>query len=583
MNRLRAAARDVVTSGRFVSAWSIAISLPVSLTVMAPQSTGAPGWSWLGATFAAWCCFAATLAIVGVFERRIADASARRLLVMLGVLAISASRPLLQDGWLTALGVEVAPPSQLPFRIATNVVVWAVVLTAVAIIVDALRSLRTANALLRSVIRELDLHDQRTARFEARARTALQDAADDVRRMSEALRRPDDAPDARALIDRLRRSSHALTVLEDADANDSVYAEAKPGVQPRPTLRDASARHSRIPLRLPPIGVVPALYVVCMLPYAIRAEPFAEILVGLAVVVVGGLFADVVPRRRAIRRRGSLSIVVFGLLSMGLGVAMTAIALTNGSPLGGALTPALVYPALAIVSAMCAGAIAALRAEQRRLSDTVARQQYSARADTRRTRDALREAGEVLHRDGQGRAVLFEMQHPDPLRVDRDAFAAELDALATRVAGVMSAASDAGGRSSIDALVETWGRVMDVRAGISAEARTALARHPSAACDAYDIVAEGLLNAVKHSGSRVVELEITVVATGSGRRLRVCVTSAGALVPGAELRALSHARALGARLVASDDGTRLEAAITLDDGAPVVSAEHPGGADIRRS
>lgn len=582
MNRLGVAVRDVMTSGRFVSAWSVAISLPVSLTVMAPPSAGAPGWSWLAATLAAWFCFAAALAIVGLFERRTADASARRILVALGVLTIAASRPLLLDGWLIAFGVAVAPPSQLPFRAATNVVVWAVVLVAVAIIVDALRSLRTANALLRSVLGELDRHTERAAQFEARARRALQDTADDIRRMSQALRRSDEGPDVGALIGHLRLSSHALTALADADADAdaSTNAHAEPGRQTRAPSRGSRARRPGIPFRLPPVGGVAALYVACMLPYAIRAAPLAEILISLTTVVVGSLIADTVPRRRAIRRRGALSIVVFVLLSAGVGAALTAVAVASGSPLGSGLIPALVYPALAFVSAMCAGAVAALRAEQRRLSDTVARQQYSARADTRRTREALREAGEVLHRDGQGRAVLFEMQHPDPLQTDRDAFAAELDALATRVAGVMSAASDAGGRSSIDALVETWGRVMDVRAGISAEARTALARHPSAACDAYDIVAEGLLNAVKHSGSRVVALEITVVATGSGRRLRVCVTSTGALVPGAELRALSHARALGARLVASDDGTRFEAAITLDDRPPVVSAEHPGDARI---
>lgn len=100
----------------------------------------------------------------------------------------------------------------------------------------------------------------------------------------------------------------------------------------------------------------------------------------------------------------------------------------------------------------------------------------------------------------------------------------------------------------------------------------------TAAQDAYDVAAEGILNAVKHSGERRAEVLLDVVATGAGPALRVRVRSSAPLSAGAELRPASHVRSLGATLRSTSEGAVLEALIRVDaparDGS-VVSAEHP--------
>lgn len=153
-NLLRTAGR-AVGSGRFLTPWSIAASLPLSLTVMAPTGDGVDPLNALVATGATWLCFGAALAVVAALERWSRTRRARTAIVIAGIIVCAALRPVVQDGWLHLSGFPTPPTDQLPFRIATNIVVWAVVLSILAVLESSLRSLRRANALLRSVAQEL--------------------------------------------------------------------------------------------------------------------------------------------------------------------------------------------------------------------------------------------------------------------------------------------------------------------------------------------------------------------------------------------------------------------------------------------
>ena len=76
---------------------------------------------------------------------------------------------------------------------ATNVAVWVVVFTAIAIVVGALRSLRDTNALLRAAVAERADLDRRTAAFDAVARDSVRRAVGDVSRALTVLAASDGA------------------------------------------------------------------------------------------------------------------------------------------------------------------------------------------------------------------------------------------------------------------------------------------------------------------------------------------------------------------------------------------------------
>ena len=141
------------------------------------------------------------------------------------------------------------------------------------------------------------------------------------------------------------------------------------------------------------------------------------------------------------------------------------------------------------------------------------------------------------------------------------------------------------GAASVDALVATWARAVDVTIHWAPDALVAVQAQACAAADAYDVVAEGLLNAVKHAEPAPIHVDIDVVASGAGRRLRIRVLSSGAPAGGGaiELGRDSRVRSLGARLLATGDGVLMETSIALSAAlrhqadARVVLAEHSIG------
>ncbi len=584
MTRLFAAVRRAAAGGRFVSVWSLLAALVLSLTLMAPTSDGSPT-AVVAAGVATWAVMAAALGAVAVAERALRGPGARVGVVLGGVAVIAATRPFVQDAWLRALAASPSPEWQLPYRIATNLVAWLVVFTAIAVLVDALRSLREANALLREAAEALASAGDQASAYADQARAAVDAASATIERHLDDLgtgdltiagtrdtRGPRDprGDDVRGFAaDVIRPASHALADLAAAEL------AAEPAQHPHLPTRSPGRV---VRLRVPPRFIVTVLYLACLLPYGVRSASAIELLVGSALVIIGGVVVDGGCRRRWVRRRGDVfSVGVFLAAAVGCGAVLSLVGAAFGAPPLRAVVPLVVYPLLALVVAACAGTLHALQVEQHRLSGTIAAAQRAVRTGTRPARAALELASELLHRDGQGRCTVFAIEHPHPSDPQLGALTAELHALLERVREVF----DAPGRPdvvSLDALLATWSHVIDLRAEVDSPARAVFDAGSPVAQDAYDVVAEGILNAVKHSGERRVDVGLDVVATGAGPALRVRVQSFAPAAAGAQLRPASHVRALGATLRSTPQGPLLEAVFPLEERVAhgsVVSAEHP--------
>ncbi|HAN23898.1 MAG TPA: hypothetical protein DCP95_04915, partial [Microbacterium ginsengisoli] len=423
----------------------------------------------------------------------------------------------------------------------------------------AIRSRRRVNALLRSVRAELAAAQQSTEAYDRAARALVVRVVDDARTRLAQWNDPPTVEQVRAFAaDAARAESHELADL----------AAAEPPRMPG----ELDVRRARLfGLRLPPVGLVGLVYLVFMLPYAVRAATPAVLVVGAVFLVIGSLATDYLPRRLSVLSGGRARAGVF------LGVSvLTGFALSLASVLGGltgirVLIPALAFPLIAFAFAMLAAVVHALQVEQRRLSHAVASQQRALRRGTAPARAALTDAAQILHRDVQARCVL-QLQTPSA------GIAADIDELLAQAADVFARPAPPVGAEAVDQVIATWAHVIAVDVRIDDDARAALDGDGTLARDAYDIVAEGLLNAVKHADARRVGVSVDLTSTGAGRMLRLAVRCEGILPRGAALRPASHVRSLGAELVQVADSVVLRALLVVDPGGsrhPVVSAVHP--------
>ena len=163
-----------------------------------------------------------------------------------------------------------------------------------------------------------------------------------------------------------------------------------------------------------------------------------------------------------------------------------------------------------------------------------------------------------------------------PSTHDDAALRKTLDDVIERMPPTYAAGDSTAGTTAILSLVETWARVMAIDADITPAARDALDCDPLAARDVYEIVAEGLLNAVKHSTEKRAVVHIGLTSTGAGPRVNVRVRSFGPQlgVHGRRPEG-AHARELGAQLLTEREETVLEAAFAVAPASRVVSTEHP--------
>jgi hypothetical protein len=572
VRRFATAFGRVVADGRFLSPWSLAATLVLSMTIMAPVGAGVDVAALAPATLATTTCFVLALGALALIERQVSAPRVRAIVLIVGIVACAALRPLVQDAWAALWALPIPAAAQLPFRIATNVVVWPVVLAMIAVLENAVHTLRRTNALLREVAAELAAAPDRAVVVDRRARREVDAAAS---ALSRAIDRWDPATGpsgVRALgSEAFRTWSHRLQQVADDAATTSAPRVA-------PATDGISIRRRGLalpPLRLPPRGTVAIVYIACTLPYALRTTGPAELIAGLvAVVAVTGL-VDHVARRRRFVRSARLSATVYLLGAAIGGVVLSVLAAIYGHRGLLALLPAIDYLAFALAAGLCAGAVQRLRREQRRLSGTITHSQRASREGVGPAREGLRRTAELLHRDGQGACMQFALTHPHPSPADTSALRDDLLALVHRLTSTYAAADPGTDAAALRALLATWGRVIVLQTTLDPRALAALDAHPRLARDVYDVIAEGLLNAVKHSDEKSAEVSLDVVATGAGSRLRARVRSRGRTAPDAELRPASHARDLGARLRTDGRDTLLEALFALPPTTPVVSAEHP--------
>lgn len=572
MKRLSVAVRDAVTGGRFLGVWSLLVTVPLSVTIMAPVGAGVDVAAVMPATFATTASFVAALSVVALLERRTRDPRARAVVIVVVIVVSAALRPVAQDAWAAVLALPSQAPAQLPFRMATNIIVWPVVLAVVAVLENTLRSLKRTNALLRDVAQELSGARARAVGADRVARAAVRDAASALASAVARLTGESGIPAVRELgAGAFRTESHRLQTLAD---DPMIGVGAGNATAPSPLAR---RRPALPPLRVPPRGTVTLVYIACTLPFALRTSSTPVLMIGLAAVLIVGAVVDAAARTRRAATRPRTTIVVFLTAAACGGALLSLVAVAGGY--GGfiAVLPMIDYLAFSLAGALCSGVLHALRREQRRLSGAVSHAQQAARDGTRTAREGLRRTAELLHRDGQGDCVRFALEHAEPSRDDVIELRRRLDDVVARMPSTYEAVVGGADAAALTSLIETWARVMDLHTTVSPAASDAMDRHPWAARDAYDVVAEGLLNAVKHGGGdRYADIRVDLAATGAGPRLRVQVRTRHPLPAGVELRPASGVRELGARLHPDGAGAVLEASFSLAPAPAVVSAEHPG-------
>lgn len=546
MTPLLGATGAAIVSGRFVTRWTFVAILALSVTAMSPLPAELNALERAAVAVATAVVFGGAWAVVGLGERRLPAVRGRAALVLAALTVASAVRPLLQDAVSVAAGLPAAPSDGTALRIATNIVVWSVALTGTAVLVDATRTGAETNALLRAVLADLDAGRERARALGGRARRAVDAAVACL-----LVDRPPTPTSVRELATDVRAHAHALAELAEATA------------PPAPIPLAVRGPRRRRPLRLPPVGAVAVLYALAVLPYAVRTVSAPDIAAGTLAAMSLGIAGDLLPRSRALRRRPVRARAVFLAGSAATGIGLSALAWAQGVPSIGVSVPAVFYPALALALAGAAGAARARVVERRRLSSAVTARTRAEHLGTRAVRARLRGAAEILHRDAQGAAVLFALQHPRPTPADVTALLRSVAALAEPVRRVTDEGPVSADDGALDRVIATWERVMPVGARIDDDARAVLAGDPALARDVVDVVAEGLLDVAKHARRRAADVEIAIAATGAGPRLTVDVRSPGPAAPDARLRAGSHLHALGARLVIRGDDTVLEASFAL--------------------
>ncbi|WP_416446699.1 hypothetical protein AB3K78_05045 [Leucobacter sp. HNU] len=566
MRRFSQALRTVIERGPLLSRWSACGTLPIALSVMGPfLGPRAPQQfpELLLAALASWVVIAGLLCIPAGIARAILSPGARTVLVGAPVLLLSAARPLLTDLCAALLGADPPPAQWLPFRIATNVVVWPILLLVIAVIVASFRGLRIANRRLAEATESGRTDADRLRAREDAARSATAACAVELRTR---LRGLDASPDAVRVFGTgpVRDWSRRLAELADADLADAV-----PLSRPSDPAA-AAARETATPrLRLPPMGTVPCAYALAVLPYAVHTVAPLTLAAGALTILLSGVVVDLSARR--LRHGTALFAVLWGIVGLSLAAAQLV---DPALPAHYAWVPAIAIPLIALAAERTSALVHGLRSEERRLEAALlARRRRLAEGDADTTR-ALRAAAGVLHRDVQGACVHFAAANANAGADDRGASAwrAACGAALDRVDRIFETEPEpAPGCERLAATLRSWSLVLALDVRIDAGARQELERSDALAERALEVVTEGLVNAVKHTHGRAASVRATRIPTGGGPIVQVDVVAPGVLPPAAALRPNAPAAALGAELLQSGTDTVLRARLR----APaVVPPEH---------
>ncbi|MCZ4069195.1 hypothetical protein O1W71_16105 [Microbacterium sp. H37-C3] len=508
---------DAVSSGRFFTPWSVLVAVPVSAIVLAPYASVDTPSELLSAQFSGLLvAVILSLALLPVVlaERRIPSPAARGVLVLTALVAAAVSRPFLNE----ALAVGVLGLGTDPAwteRIVTNVVAWVSVLSLVAVTEQLYVSSRDARTRLADALRTVTDEQRRAGRYERETRDFLTSEISALRTALAALvASPLDFERVRGFSDDVRSVSHRARDRAGLPLTDILPDGAAASVV------DA-ARTAVERLRPPAPGLVGAIFAAGSAPFALRTQGpvFAAVLIVAVFALCLGvdLLTRRVARRSSARRRGQRMVVLW----LGAGIVMAgAAAVIVGEPSFIPVIPAIALPGIAIVAALCAEAIHRGRVETRRLGRALQALVRSAADQTSSTRQNLEHASDVLHSRIQATCVILAARVDDEIATDDDIRDFELaigagltDALADGRPGAARAAD-------LAETVAIWRPVLTVSSAVDPAATTAMS-DAIVTTRVVAIVAEGLVNAVKHAAARSAEIEVRGAPDGASLSVRV--------------------------------------------------------------
>lgn len=563
---------DAVSSGRFFTMWSAIVALPLGVLVLAPYAsveTTADLGVVLASASAATLALIAILTPVALLERRLPWRDVRGMAVLVSLVAAAVARPFLNE--VLTVGVFGLAPDPAWFeRIVTNVIAWVSVLSLVAVTEQLYASSRAATARLSDALRTVSDEQRRAGRFERESREFLDG---EIRALREAL--------SALLVSRLdfervrvfsalvRTASHrALARSRTALAN---VAPDRAALYPVPARRAFLAS-----LRPSPVALVGAIFAAGSAPFAWRTGGPLLLLVIVAGVLGLSLVADHGVRRlsrhRTARDRGAILVLVWSIAGLVMAAVGAAVAGADGLV---PLVTIVALPGIAIIAALCADAVHRGRVEARRLGRALRTVVRSAADRSSATRRLLVHASDVLHGRVQGASVVLAARVDDDLATasDIEQFEAAItDALSDALGAVPGPGAERA--AGLDETVAIWRPVMAVEALVDAEATSAMT-DPLVSVQVVAVVAEGLVNAVKHAAQRTAVIEVRGDAHGA---VTVRVRSPGQLHLDPARSGLGIA-SLGpaARVFQRGDEVVLEASVRAA-GAPVVRAGQTAGA-----
>jgi hypothetical protein len=550
-----------VSSGRFFTRWSAAVSLIVSVTILGAYVGIDHAREYvpaLGISALAWVLLVLAVLPVAYAERRLRTPRARGALVLTTIVVGGTVRPFLNDG-LSLLLLPDPTIGGWPQRIITNILVWILLLSLVAIATVGYASTEAVNERLRGALAALAVADRRADAFERDARASLTDRIALVRaRLAELTAGTPGFDDIRAFSEVVRTASHDL---EDCATVDlaTVRVDTAPGPPPVVPHRRFLTR-----LRPPPSFSVPLVYLAGSTPYMLQSAPWPLLLVAVVLALGLGRAADLVTRRAARRppqRRGAILVIAWTVV----GVVFAAAALWL-LPIAGtvALVPLLGFPGIAVIAALCADAVHRSVVQSRLLTRALADEAGALSVRTTRTREMLRTAATEMHGHVQGRCVVFAAALED-----RPATPEEAEDFRTRILSALDEVltpptTAARNKNEIGDMVAAWSHVLEIRTDIEPRAQSALTADCRVAREVADAASEGFVNAVKHSGARHAELSVRAVESGTVPALRVEVVSPGTLgtTIGPAGRGVAHLGA-GARVYQRGDDVVLDAMVAL--------------------
>lgn len=562
-----------ISEGRFLSRWSLFGSLGVALTFMSPYFTPATGGDLVGAFVASavsWCVLLVLLLPASWLERYLQARIARVLVLVVFVSLASALRPVLHDLILTAWGAEVPTLEMLAARVVLNLAVWWTVLILLAVLRNQVHSLRELNRRLGEVAESMRADAEAFAEKARQVRETVASCQHDLAQRLEAVLRAQRRDETAAAIlafsaGPVREWSRALSDLAAAPNNAGERRTNEPARGGGTTWR----------VRLPPAGTVTLVYLVLVSPYATRALSVPVFFTVLGVLVVSSVLIEWVTRSllaTAAEPRQFGWYVSLWALAGALNSA--TVAPSHSVPLNLVWFPVLVLPILAMACSWSAGMLHGLSAEGDRLEAMIMERRLRLAEGAAAPRDALERAARLLHRDVQANCLLYAATTIDAEAQRR--VLAELTAGVESLAGVFDQAEDASASMpGIEAVIGAWSGVIDVHLDVEPEAYKLVNSSQVLARHIGEVVAEGLINTVKHAEELRARISISSQHAGAGRVVLVEVHSPGVLSGEARVRRDSPVGLIGAELTQELGEVRLSARLAV---LPVVSAAHFVGA-----